>query len=762
MRTLPVKTAALCALLATLPSHAFKKGRAKQSFNSSQLVSPDGIVVLAQNADVPLEEVVSVQMFRAVGTGASTSAKRRSFDDSRPSSCFQENRIAATGVRVSENGGSKLVPMKEVVVVNILDPLREYPPFQDRVQESLPKRSDLYVTFRHGGVDWGRSIPFAGGNDAWVNIPLLANAAGLEEPVLCEIKQPMGFSQGKTLYTSKFFLDDGNDHETFPDLFGEINSEIQDLKGNDTGLRLKIRTSSTEWDPMYISDKHDVPAKLDPYFTLFKKFLNAQVKVLNVGDASILTKPSAPADRNLPTKTMLGGRLEFPYEDEFIPLSWKAKYVVPVLNRIPTTARTNTLHNRPQSMNRVRLALGDNVRSPREGQWRNPLSDANMHRLYFSNLGMFYIQKDLVTNGYVSDMTYFKELKYKDSFDSLACKTFFDSDGDITMIEDSDGTMYHPGHEYWEWAKLKSRSAAFTLAGLEHITNYHYKWAAIPGLALRMFLPPSHPIRMAFSAHMFRTHYTTVKAVSSLLSEVGVLGRALPFAYEGGLEKAYIDLLDNFTFATYPDELAQQGVADCPFHVGASDGIALHKVLMDYVSNLFDEVYGKEEERLQADLAMKELYGFLDQKMPNIPHAFSMENLKLVWGEVLFRVTGVHTSIGNAAACALDPLMVNFRLQIDEKGQAVGSGECSAAVYGITALTIPDEYPKLSQDWSHVLSDPTSKAYAKLRSDLVDLGSLIDTRNERAVAEGNRGSSKGRRFVNRDFHPEHTAVSSFS
>ncbi|CAB9529842.1 expressed unknown protein [Seminavis robusta] len=667
----------------------------------------------------------------------------------------------SSGITVSQftftrNDDSNLVPMKEIVCVNIFDPMSKYPPFEDRLPDLLPQRSNLYVTFKHGGKYWGKSIPFAGGDDAWVNIPLLANATGLQEPVLCEVKLPMVFSQDRTLFTAKFLLGEGNDNDSFPDLFGEIKTVLRDPHGNDSGLRLNIRTFSSDWDPIHLGTKH-VPPQMDSYFTTFLMFLNAQVKALNLGGANILTKPREPADKNLPTVSLLGGRVEIPKEDEFIPLSWKAKYVVPILNRLPATTRNNPIYNRPRSMNRLRLLLGDGVTTPYEGKWNRGMSDASMHRVHFSSMGMFYIQKDPSTNGYVSDLSYFNKLKYKDSYDSIGCKTFFDANGSITMIEDSDGTMYHPGHQYWEWAKLKSRSAVFTLASLEHVTSYHYTWSATPGLALRMFLPPSHPIRMAFSAHMFRTHYTSIKAVHSLLSEVGILGRILPFTYEDGLEKAYMDLLDNYTFVSYPEELEKQGVADCPFHVGATDGIALYRVMADYVSNLFDEVYGTEE-RLQADLAMKELYSFLKQKMPNLPSDFTMTNLKLVWGEVLFRVTGAHTSIGNSVAYAVDPMMLNFRLKKDEKGEVVGSDECIAGVAGITAITIPNEYPKLSQDWSQVLKDPKSKAYAQLRADLDDLGDLIDSRNKMAE----EGGSEGRRFVNRDFHPKHTALSSFS
>ena len=61
------------------------------------------------------------------------------------------------------------------------------------------------------------------------------------------------------------------------------------------------------------------------------------------------------------------------------------------------------------------------------------------------------------------------------------------------------------------------------------------------------------------------------------------------------------------------------------------------KVLADYASNLFDEIYPVEGD-LQSDQDMKSLYEFLVERMPGIPPEFSIANLKLVWGEILFRV----------------------------------------------------------------------------------------------------------------------------
>jgi hypothetical protein len=171
--------------------------------------------------------------------------------------------------------------------------------------------------------------------------------------------------------------------------------------------------------------------------------------------------------------------------------------------------------------------------------------------------------------------------------------------------------------------------------------------------------------------------------------------------------------------------------------------------MMKYVSNLFDEIYPKEE-LLEADEDMKRMFAFISDKLRDVPPEFNMANLKMVWGEVLFRVTGAHTSVGNVGIYALDPFFSNFRMNKKAKGEVVGNREVISVISLISGITVPEQYPTISQDWSHVLHDSESKAYAQLKSDLIELGEVIDERN------------KARRFTSRDFHPDHVAISIFS
>ena len=97
-----------------------------------------------------------------------------------------------------------------------------------------------------------------------------------------------------------------------------------------------------------------------------------------------------------------------------------------------------------------------------------------------------------------------------------------------------------------------------------------------------------------------------------------------------------------------------------------------------------------------------------------------------------------------------EPFLVNFRMNTADRREVIGNWETTTVVSAITGKTIPNKYPTISDDWSELLHYRRSRAYRTLQADLVELGEEIEDRNGK------------RRFVNRDFHPNHTAISIFS
>jgi len=644
-----------------------------------------------------------------------------------------------------------LITMKEIVSVTIHDPKIADPPFASGVSTILPKRGKLYTTFEVNGDEKGESTSFDKNHKALVHLPLRAAEEGKVHFVACKIKRRrriLRFLGDKTLFTAKLCLVNatkGKEH---------VSGTICDRKGNDIGSRivLKAEIFVSEWNRDNLGTKTDPTKNPDLYFRILGLLINFQMKDTNLGDTSILEKPEMYADKNLRREREFDGLLEYPTTDEFLGKPWKGKLGLKVMNSLlRATDCTVPVTYRSAAINNVRLALTCGVKSPFEDRWIRPLSDESIQRVFFSSLGMEFVQKNSENGGYVVDLTSLGKLEYKNNMENLGCKVYFDTNGRVTEIENHEDRVVHrPRTETWEWAKLKARSNIFITASLRHLMAYHFIWGCAPGQALRMFLPPTHPIRMAFSVHFCRTHWTCSQAKEQLLDEFGVLGRALPFAYIDGYERILRDQLEAYRFQTYPDQLESQGVTDCSFHVGSTDGLAMHEIMVNYAHNIFDEVYVTED-RFSQDETMRELYAYLRERMKGLPAEYSMANVKMLWGEILFRVTGGHNSIGNAAAYALAPFMINLRMQKKDKGILKSSMESDTTVAGITKATIPDDFPRLYQGWSHVLDDPKSTAYATLTSELERLGESIDERND----------SEERRFTNRDFHPNFCGISVF-
>ena len=106
----------------------------------------------------------------------------------------------------------------------------------------------------------------------------------------------------------------------------------------------------------------------------------------------------------------------------------------------------------------------------------------------------------------------------------------------------------------------------------------------------------------------------------------------------------FIDYIGGFKFKCYRDELKENGLLDCKFHVGANDGMDLHKILSQYASELIDEIYPNQE-TLESDVGMRQVHEYLVKMMMISKETeYTLDNIKKIWGEILFRVTGFHNA----------------------------------------------------------------------------------------------------------------------
>ena len=113
----------------------------------------------------------------------------------------------------------------------------------------------------------------------------------------------------------------------------------------------------------------------------------------------------------------------------------------------------------------------------------------------------------------------------------------------------------------------------------------------------------------------------------------------------------------------------------------------------------------------------------------------------------LFLLSIFTISVGAVTAFALDPAMVNIRLEKYGDGDTflVAPEESAITVALISAITqMP--CPTLDQDWKHIFENPQIKAYENFRHGLNELKMKIDERNKA-------------RLKNVDYHPFYCALS---
>lgn len=444
----------------------------------------------------------------------------------------------------------------------------------------------------------------------------------------------------------------------------QAETEFVKSGGQSTGTKLMLKLRNSSWSKSYKKEAKKTIG-VDTFYKLAIKMLGVETADTKNPRAHDIPRPHRAAEPDLPLITLMNGTLTFPEFADDVPVSRIKKAAMVFLNKLPFPDRQTTYKNRADA---IREMAKLNAEEPFEGRWDNPNSDASLSRFYFNAIGQWAIAKDKSTGGYVADTTKLFRYKHrtaKDStrpFQQYGCKTYFDGKGKITKIIDQDEITYFPdgtyidktgevktNPKYWDWAKLLARTSGFAVSSIEHLAQTHLMWGNYPGTAMRKFLPPTHPIRQAFSVHFFRTSNTLLRAQHFLFHELSLLLRSTSWDYRTGLERFYKDMMTkDFTFKAFPEQLKDKGLDGDALCVASKDGVELHQIFTKYAASYIDTIY-ESEAKLQEDTDFKKCHEFLVKKLnpcnKDFPHAeYNLKNVKAIWGEILFRVTGYHSS----------------------------------------------------------------------------------------------------------------------
>mmetsp|Transcript_28156 Transcript_28156/g.43376 ORF Transcript_28156/g.43376 Transcript_28156/m.43376 type:complete len:586 (-) Transcript_28156:115-1872(-) len=496
-----------------------------------------------------------------------------------------------------------------------------------------------------------------------------------------------------------------------------------------------------------LSGRHSVQdvvyhMSMDLFFTAIMKLFDANVKKTKWYKAHEIPVPyKDPRRDNLNMMDFFAGKLHTLNNDEFVKIPLTVWYGILVMNKLPFDDRLTEYMSLEEGKEDLKRMF-PTIDTPPEGWWEEPTSDKSLKRYFFSGMPMCMVQRCKNSSDpdeyYVVDCAFMDKYKVREGYEPLGCKGYFDGQGNVTKITDvdindpSNVTTYRPGGEWWKYAKLKLRTAAFVFASTIHLVESHYVWGAIPATALRLYLPANHKVRRAMSCHFFKTIYTVVRSKVSLFHRRGLLLRGTSLAYEGGLEAVVQESFELFEFQTFPGMLKKNGVTDCDFLVLNHDGMDVYKIIVDYVSEVFDGIY-ENQAALEKDEPLRKVMQHITGYFNGAPKEYTLENVKMIWGEIIFQVTALHNLVGDATWCSLDPSIINARLQQKELETGIASKEGAYAVAAITATTsVP--CPVIKENWSHLFSkqDTTSKeALSRMHSKFQDLDKIIDERNKK-------------------------------
>mmetsp|Transcript_29682 Transcript_29682/g.44973 ORF Transcript_29682/g.44973 Transcript_29682/m.44973 type:complete len:424 (-) Transcript_29682:1242-2513(-) len=261
-----------------------------------------------------------------------------------------------------------------------------------------------------------------------------------------------------------------------------IHSQLQFKENSGRPVVLEVGFHRENWNELYSTYRSTYNGdNVEPFFQLTGKFFVRTMDKTHNKKAWEFKETTDPACVDLKMITPLPDEfplLSFPKADEFDPVPDEVKMIFKILALMPFQDSLTHYVNRAHGISNIRQKVGKYIPVPKEGRWSNPATDASMKRVYFSSIGNFFVKKaEGFKNGYVADITDIAKYTVRENehkYVRYGARTFFDEEGNIQKIEDNDGTVYKPGDEYWEWAKLKSRTAAFTKAAFVHLAAAHY------------------------------------------------------------------------------------------------------------------------------------------------------------------------------------------------------------------------------------------------------------------------------------------------
>lgn len=520
----------------------------------------------------------------------------------------------------------------------------------------------------------------------------------------------------------------------------------------------------------YPSPPHRVKA-LDRHTRMFLKMIKGAIKAWK-GDLPTIDKVRPPQlSGKTPLKPMPFGDLYLPTVDEDWPASdWKrrlflallrSEYLFPVIDPADAWVSAEEARDTFQEV----LPLGSYMSRPYH-YWKEMRSDESLSRLAFAGLGALRLapyQREegdpaaVAKAAWQHDLGFMGKYEVRSGFERYGARALFGEDQRPVGIYWSEGRRWVlPGDADWEHAKWAWRCSLLVgTTVVDHLVGVHWMIANYVTTAARLWLPPTHPLRLLLKPFSWRTITINAGACETLCPERGFVHRASALTYES-LHRAFGDAVGLMTFKTVRQMFEDKGGAAMGQRFPwAADALALYEVIHAFVVDYLD-VYGTgaDGRATEADVVddphIKRFWSHLDTapKTMSFP-VLSKEALVAVLAQFIWSVTGLHEAVGTVHEYVLDPTFMATKIRPGREMADVQSSMQCLFIIALTGL----QMPKLMDvgdaagifDADHRGRD----AFRRFHDELAKLSARIDAANDPA------GDGPRRPWPCETFNPKH-------
>lgn len=439
-----------------------------------------------------------------------------------------------------------------------------------------------------------------------------------------------------------------------------------------------------------------------------------------------------------------GSRLQLPIVDE----DWKAadrarKVMLPLMRNqllFPLKDRDERWVCPEEARDTFQevLPLGSYMARPYH-EWAEMGSDAAMSRLAFAGLGALRLlpyraaegdPASLADAAWQHDLSFLADYPVRPGFERYGARAIFGADQRPAAIYWGHGQRWvFPQDPEWAHAKWAWRCTLMVGTTVtDHLVGVHWLVSNYVTTASRLYLPPTHYLRLLLKPFTWRTVTINAGARDTLCPENGFVHRASALTYEG-LTRAFGDSVGRLQFHTVRQLVERKGAAGMGNRFPwATDALALFEVIRAFVVDFLGR-YATDEE-IERDPAVNGFWDHLYTAPATVRFpARSKEALVDVVAQFIWSVTGLHEAVGTVVEYVLDPTFMGTKIRPGTETADVQSSMQYLLIMALTGL----QMPKLMDvgDAAGVFDADRRgrEAFARFHEALVALSVAIDEAN---------------------------------